>query len=73
MKSGDEAVRINGHKPSAFDVAANQRPVLISHALKHAHVWGGGEVASADGIRFILPIRTVHAVPIQRTSASSKA
>lgn len=25
--------------------------------------WGGGEVASADGIRFVVPLRTVHAGP----------
>ena len=28
-----------------------------------AHAWGGGVVASADGIRFVVPIRTVHAGP----------
>ena len=26
-------------------------------------MWGGGEVASADGTRFVVPIRTVHAGP----------
>ena len=25
--------------------------------------WGGGEVASADGMRFVVPVRTVHAGP----------
>ena len=25
--------------------------------------WGGGEIASADGMRFVVPIRTVHAGP----------
>jgi len=28
-----------------------------------AHVWGGGEVASADGLRFVVPIRTINARP----------
>ena len=28
--------------------------------------WGGGEVASADGIRFVVPIRTIHAGPNPR-------
>ena len=28
-----------------------------------AHAWGGGEIASADGMRFVIPIRTVHAGP----------
>jgi TnpA family transposase len=26
-----------------------------------AQVWGGGEVASADGLRFVVPVRTLHA------------
>jgi TnpA family transposase len=25
--------------------------------------WGGGEVASADGLRFVVPVRTLHAGP----------
>jgi TnpA family transposase len=28
-----------------------------------AHRWGGGEVASADGMRFVVPVRTIHAGP----------
>ena len=28
-----------------------------------ARAWGGGEVASADGLRFVVPVRTVHAGP----------
>ena len=27
------------------------------------HAWGGGEVASADGLRFVVLIRTIHAGP----------
>ena len=27
------------------------------------HAWGGGEVASADGLRFVVPVRTIHAGP----------
>ena len=26
-------------------------------------LWGGGDVASADGMRFVVPVRTVHAGP----------
>ena len=37
-------------------VAAQSRPAL-------ANLWGGGEVASADGMRFVVPVRTVHAGP----------
>jgi TnpA family transposase len=28
-----------------------------------AQVWAGGEVASADGLRFVVPVRTVNAGP----------
>ena len=28
-----------------------------------AQAWGGGEIASADGLRFVVPIRTGHAGP----------
>ena len=28
-----------------------------------ARAWGGGEVASADGLRFVVPVRTVNAGP----------
>lgn len=39
---------------NAILVAAQNRLVL-------AQQWGGGEVASADGMRFVVPVRTVHA------------
>ena len=35
--------------------AQNQIPLL--------HHWGGGEIASADGLRFVVPVPTVHAGP----------
>jgi TnpA family transposase len=28
-----------------------------------AQLWGGGEVASADGLRFTVPVRTLNATP----------
>lgn len=28
-----------------------------------ARAWGGGEVASAGGLRFRVPVRTIHAGP----------
>jgi TnpA family transposase len=40
---------------------ANARLVAAQNRLKLAHAWGGGEVASADGMRFVVPVRTVHA------------
>ena len=28
-----------------------------------ARRWGGGDVASADGLRFVVPVRTIHTGP----------
>jgi TnpA family transposase len=44
-------------------VAANARLVDYQATLALAQTWGGGEVASADGLRFVTPIRTVNAGP----------
>jgi len=42
---------------------ANAILVAAQNKIALAHAWGGGEVASADGMRFVVPIRTVHAGP----------
>jgi TnpA family transposase len=42
---------------------ANASLVAAQSRLTLANVWGGGEVASADGMRFVVPVRTVHAGP----------
>jgi len=44
-------------------VSANAILVAAQNSVALAHAWGGGEVASADGIRFVVPVRTVHAGP----------
>jgi TnpA family transposase len=44
-------------------LAANARLVAAQNQIALAHTWGGGEVASADGLRFVVPARTVHAGP----------
>ena len=44
-------------------VAANAVLVAAQNRVSLAHAWGGGEVASADGMRFVVPVRTVHAGP----------
>jgi TnpA family transposase len=44
-------------------IAANANLVSAQNQIPLAHAWGGGEVASADGMRFVVPIRTVHAGP----------
>lgn len=42
---------------------ANARLVAFQNRIALAHAWGGGEVASADGQRFVVPVRTVYAGP----------
>ncbi len=43
--------------------AANARLVEFHEKIKLAQTWGGGEVASADGLRFVVPVRTLNAGP----------
>ena len=40
---------------------ANARLVETQTQIPLAQAWGGGEVASADGLRFVVPVRTVSA------------
>ena len=42
---------------------ANARLVAAQNGLDLARRWGGGDVASADGLRFVVPVRTIHAGP----------
>ncbi|ENA1771630.1 Tn3 family transposase [Yersinia ruckeri] len=42
---------------------ANATLVTAQAGISLAGRWGGGEVASADGMRFVVPVRTVHAGP----------
>jgi len=44
----------------------NAKLVAAQNSIGLVRAWGGGEVASADGIRFVVPIRTVHAGPNPR-------
>jgi TnpA family transposase len=44
-------------------LAANAKLVSAQNQIALARAWGGGEVASADGIRFVVPVATVHAGP----------
>jgi TnpA family transposase len=43
--------------------AGNATLVAAQNRIVLAHAWGGGEIASADGMRFVVPIRAVHAGP----------
>lgn len=42
---------------------ANARLVQAQASIPLARAWGGGEVASADGLRFVVPVRTINAGP----------
>jgi hypothetical protein len=42
---------------------ANARLVAAQNNIPLVQAWGGGEVASADGLRFVVPVRTLHAGP----------
>lgn len=45
---------------------ANAMLVDAHSQLPLARVWGGGEVASADGLRFIVPVRSINSGPNPR-------
>jgi hypothetical protein len=47
-------------------IRANARLVDAQTKIPLAQTWGGGEVASADGLRFVVPVRTVNAGPNSR-------
>ena len=44
-------------------VDANACLVAEQNKIPLVQQWGGGEVASADGLRFVVPVRTLHASP----------
>ncbi|WP_431031548.1 Tn3 family transposase [Plantibacter sp. RU18] len=46
--------------------AANGRLIDAQASIETAQVWGGGLVASADGLRFVVPVRTLDAGPNPR-------
>lgn len=46
--------------------AANARLVEFQATIPLTQAWGGGEVASADGLRFVVPVRSIHAGPNRR-------
>ena len=45
---------------------ANAALVAAQNKIALAQSWGGGDVASADGVRFIVPVRTIHSGPNPR-------
>jgi hypothetical protein len=53
-------------------IAANARLVDYQATLPLAQAWGGGEVASADGLRFVTPLRTLNAGPNRKYFGSGR-
>ena len=53
-------------------VRANAKLVDYQSSLSLAKKWGGGEVASADGLRFVTPVRTINAGPNRKYFGSSR-
>lgn len=51
---------------------ANARLVDYHSRLPMAQAWGGGEVASADGLRFVVPVRTINAAPSEKYFARGR-
>ena len=45
---------------------ANAALVSAQNAVPLARRWGGGEVACTDGLRFVVPVRTIHSGPNPR-------
>ncbi len=52
--------------------AANTRLVDAQSGIRLAEAWGGGDVASADGLRFVVPVRTLNAGPNPRYFGSGR-
>lgn len=52
---------------------ANVQLVAAQNGIDLARRWGGGDVASADGLRFIVPVRTIMPAQTRNTSAPSGA
>ncbi len=47
---------------SATHAAANARLAGYHTPLPLAQAWGGGEMASVDGMRFVIPVAAIHVV-----------
>jgi TnpA family transposase len=53
-------------------VRSNARLVDYQSTLPLAKKWGGGEVASSDGMRFVTPVRTINAGPNRKYFGSNR-
>ena len=55
-----EWVVANFFRPETL-TAANNRLIAHHQTIDLTRRWGSGEIASADGLRFVVPVRSVHA------------
>jgi TnpA family transposase len=53
-------------------IQANAKLVDYQSTLSLAKKWGGGEVASADGMRFVTPVRSINSGPNRKYFGSCK-
>jgi Tn3 transposase DDE domain len=63
----------HNHLRSATHAAANVRLAGFHTPLPLAQAWGGGEIASADGMRFVIPVSTINTAYNPATSAGNAA
>ncbi len=64
-------IQTNYLRPETITLA-NARLVEFHQQIPLATMWGGGEVASADGLRFVVPVRTVNAGPNSKYFGTGK-
>lgn len=64
-------VKQNYYRTEAL-LAANAKLVDVHSNIPLVKVWGGGEVASADGLRFVTPIRTAYSRSNKKYFGSSQ-
>jgi len=57
-----EWIAANFIRPETLTAASN-RLIAYHQTIGLTRCWGSGEVASADGLRFVVPVRSVHAGP----------
>ena len=56
----------HNHIRSETIIEANAKLVAAQDSIPLAHAWGGGEVAVADGLRFVVPVRSAHSAASRR-------
>jgi TnpA family transposase len=68
--------RLNWVKQNYFRaetlIGANARLVDYQSTLELTKCWGGGEVASADGMRFVTPVKTINSGPNRKYFGSGR-